>query len=59
MTFIIPDKVAARLSEPERATLGEVMRSIATPHRPPPSVSDGIRAALHMAGAQLHRHNAP
>ena len=49
----VPAQIVVRLSEPQRAALGTVLQSLATPHRIPPSVSEAVRASIVSAAQQL------
>ena len=50
-TDTVPDRVAVRLTERERAAVATIAAAISHPHRSAPTVSDAIRAALTTAAA--------
>ena len=49
----IPDRVAVRLTDRERAAVATIAAAITHPHRSAPTVSEAIRAALMSAAASI------
>ena len=50
-TDTVPDRIAVRLTERERAAVATIAAAISHPHRSAPTVSAAIRAALTTAAA--------
>ena len=53
ITTKVPDRLAVRLGEPERAAVATIARAITHPHRAAPTVSEAIRAAVLMAASTI------
>ena len=49
----VPTQIVVRLNDAQRAALGTVLQSLATPHRIPPSVSEAVRASITSAAQHL------
>ena len=49
----VPTQIVVRLSDAQRAALGAVLTSLATPHRIPPSLSEAVRASITSAAQHL------
>ena len=55
----IPDRIAVRLTDRERAAVASIAAAISHPHRSAPTVSEAIRAALMSAAASLTTSGLP
>jgi hypothetical protein len=47
----VSDMIVVRLWQRDKDNIGVVLRTIAAPHRAPPTVSDAVRAALAVMAA--------
>ena len=53
----VPLHVNVRLTDADREAVATLARSLQTPHRTPPTISEAIRAALRIAAGMMNQSN--